>query len=441
MAAAAAIALVQCVAFIIAARMCLRIAGPDGDGTGYRHALLGFVLCLASPMALSEAGTTIIDLLTAIPVLLAYHVLLTRQDTSASRHACLIAGCLLGGATGLKLTNATFAIGAPFFLLTGPTPSWRRVADLVRLTLGGFFGFLLVAGDWHFQLWQHFHNPLFPYYNNIFHSPDTSPWGWRDARFGGTSIWDLVRYPIYWLIGGSPTPGLLSPASETDPKDARFALVLLVLPVALMVLAIRRSSRRLLYRPETGLLFACAVDFAVWLYQFGIHRYMIPLEIMIGAVLLVLVGWIDTGRLRGWLLFALALVTVIRVHVAMWQRMPWADHWQSIAATPLHLPGAPIIFLGAKPSAFVALSLPDNARYVCASGDVDLDPTSDRPLIRRLKDELTAANDQALYALLDDKPPADTMPDLMAYGLRVGSVCHRVDLGDRHFRLCEIVRK
>ena len=90
--------------------------------------------------------------------------------------------------------------------------------------LGTAIGFVAIAGWWHLMLWRRFHNPIFPYANNIFRSPDYPPVGQRDWRFLPRSAWDIVRYPYYWLMGGSPTKFLPSPASETDPKDARFAL-------------------------------------------------------------------------------------------------------------------------------------------------------------------------------------------------------------------------
>src|SRR5580698_10613356 len=106
LAAVTVIDVAQAMAFVIAGRICLRIAGSDPIEGGYASAFLGFVLCLASPMALSEAGTTIVDLILAVPVLLAYLLLLTRDDAPAHRHACFAAGLLLGLATGLKITNA-----------------------------------------------------------------------------------------------------------------------------------------------------------------------------------------------------------------------------------------------------------------------------------------------------------------------------------------------
>ncbi len=136
LAAAATIGVAQAMAFVVAARICLRIAGPDPDEGGYGGVFLGFVLCLASPMALSEAGTTIVDLITALPVLLAYLLLLRRDDATAPRHACLAAGLLLGLAAGLKVTNGVFVIGAPAFFLAGPAPPRRRAAWRCRVHAG-----------------------------------------------------------------------------------------------------------------------------------------------------------------------------------------------------------------------------------------------------------------------------------------------------------------
>jgi hypothetical protein len=442
LAAVATIALAQAMAFVIAARICLRIAGPDPGGGGYVGAFLGFVLCLASPIALSEAGTTIVDLITAAPVLFAYLLLLTRDDASAPRHACLAAGLLLGAAAGLKLTNTVFAIGAPAFFLAGPADPRRRVADVAQLVLGAAAGALAVAGWWHLTLWRRFHNPVFPYANNIFHSPDFPPVAMRDARFLPKSAWDILRYPLYWLFGGSPTPGLMSPASESDPKDARFALALVGAPVALAIALFRRPrGSALLARPETGLLLACAIDYLVWLFTFGIHRYMIPLEILCGAVVLVLADWIAAGRWRTWLLLVLVIVTLVRVHVAFWQRLPWQDHWATIAPAPLALQGRPLIFLTFSPSAFLALSLPAEARYVdFECGEINLCGPYDTTLTRQLRTELQASPPDSLYMVMPRGSTAPQISGLAAYGLRLGPQCQRLALAGKVFLICDVLR-
>ena len=217
--------------------------------------------------------------------------------------------------------------------------------------LGTVAGFAGIAGWWHLEVWRRFHNPTFPYFNNIFHSPDFPPVAMRDQHFVTQSPWAMLTYPYHWLVGGSTAPVRLSPASETDPKDARFAYVLLgAVAVALLVLLRRERRFAPLSRPETGLLLACAIDYPVWLYTFGIHRYMVPLEILCGTVVLVLACWLATAPWRARLLLVLVILALARVHVGSWQRLPWQDHWRAIASEPVPLPGRPLVFLTSKPS-------------------------------------------------------------------------------------------
>jgi Glycosyltransferase family 87 len=440
LAAVATIDVAQAMAFVVAATICLRIAGPEADKQGYDSAFLGFVLCLASPMALSEAGTTIVDLILAVPVLLAYLLLLTRDDEAAPRHASVAAGLLLGLATGLKITNAVFAIGAPAFFLTGPSNARRRMAGAMQLMLGTIAGFACIAGWWHLEVWRRFHNPTFPYFNNIFHSPDFPPVAMRDNSFVTHSPWALLTYPWHWLVGGSTTPVRLSPASETDPKDARFAYAL-VGAVAVAVLALVRRQRRFapLSRPETGLLLACAIDFPVWLYIFGIHRYMVPLEILCGTVVLVLACWLATGPWRARLLLMLVVLDLARVHVGSWQRLPWQDRWRAIAAEPLALPGRPLIFLTSKSTAFLALSLPPQALYVdLTCGEIDL-CGPETTLTRQLWADLHAVPPFTLYAEIPEGTPPRIV-GLTAYGLRLGEQCQRIAVVARVFLICDVQR-
>jgi hypothetical protein len=429
----------QAMAFVIAARICLRIAGPDPSGYGFIAAFLGFVLCLASPMALSEAGTTIVDLITAVPVLLAYLLLLTRDDASSPRHACVAAGMLLGAAAGLKVTNVVFALGAPAFFLAGTAPVRQRAGGVVQLTLGAVIGFTCIAGWWHFALWRRFKNPVFPYYNNVFHSPDFPSVALRDRNFITRSPWAMLSYPYYWLVGGSTTPIRLSPASETDPKDARFAFAFAGALTVFLLAAIRRTWRfPLLARPETGLLLACAIDYPVWLYAFGIHRYMIPLEIMCGAVVLVLADWIATGVWRTRLLVGLVVLDLARIHVGVWQRLPWRDHWRAIATEPLVLQRMPLVFLTFKPTAFLALSLPADARYVDLScNEIDL-CGPETTLTRQLRADLNVVPSVPLYAVVPawGAPPTE---GLTAYNLRLGEQCQRLAVAAKVYSICNVL--
>lgn len=434
--AAGTIGATQAIAFVVAGRICIEIA-PAGMGPeDYRPALLGFLLCLASPMALSEAGTTIVDLLLAIPVLLAYLLLLTREGASVPRLADFYAGLLLGAATGLKMTNAIFAIGAPAFYLTGQSHLKRRVGGLAQLAVGGLLGFVIVAGYWHLELWHRLHNPVFPYLNTFFHAPAASQTLLRDARFLPKSGWDVVMYPVYWLVGGSPTPGLPSPASETDPRDARFILALVLLPVAVVTALLRRQ--RLLFRRETGLLAAWAIAYIVWLFVFGIQRYFVVGEILCGVVLLILTSWIAAGRWRLIALLALAVIALARIHVASWARLPWGPHWRTIARTTLTLPDRPLIFLMSKPMAYVTLALPATSRYVGFDPDLDLSGGRETVLTRQVRQEISTTPSSSRFALLAGPPPQGAAATLASYGLRLTPECRDFAIGGTMFQLCHL---
>jgi putative transposase len=215
-----------------------------------------------------------------------------------------------------------------------------------------------------------------------------------------------LSYPYHRLVGGSTVPTRLSPASQTDPGDARFAFVVVGALVAVAIAWLGRPTRFALpARAETGLLLACAIDYPVWLYTFGIHRYMLPLEIPCGVVLLVLADWITTGRSRVQLLLVLVILTVVRVHATSWPRLQWQDHWRAIAPDPLTLPGKPLVFLTFVPSAFVAVSLPADARYVdLGCGDINL-CGPETTLTRQLREDLNADPPFSLYAVIQDSRP------------------------------------
>jgi len=168
---------------------------------------------------------------------------------------------------------------------------------------------------------------------------------------------------------------------------------------------------------------------------------MIPLEILCGALVLVLANWLTTGHWRGRLLLVLVILTLARVHVAGWQRLPWRDHWRSIAAAPLTLEGKPLVFLTFAPSAFVALNLPPDARYVGPiCGELDL-CARDSGLTRQLRRELAEVPPYSLYAVVPDGPSAPDVAGLAAYGLRLGAQCRRLAVAEKVFRICDVLRQ
>jgi hypothetical protein len=439
------LAIAQSAAFVIAGWMCLQIArardaaSDTGVKAGLWPALCGFALCLMAPVALSEAGTTFIDLLTAAPVLAAYALLLARDRSPKLITAGLAAGALIGLATALKLTNAVFALGAIGFALAGADSLRQRLAWLTAYGAGASAAFLAVGGAWQFELWQRFKNPLFPYYNNVFHSPDFGAGGvLRDERFLPHSLFDIWRYPLYWLLGGSPNKTLGSPTAELHFIDARWVIVTFGAVAFLAALALLPRWRKArLADPATGLLFAVLIAYLAWLGQFAIHRYMAPIDILCGAAVLVLALRIPWPAVRLGVLGTAAFTAGLMMVVPDWGHHSWQRQWQGIKAPPLNFGGPSIVFLASKPMSYVAASLPADAIYVGVSGDFDLSASADTALTRTLKQAL-AAFPTARLKEVDQGSPSDAM--LKSYGLVVTANCEPLKMPDETLRICDVER-
>jgi hypothetical protein len=438
---AIALALVQSLAFMMAASLCRAIAGRGAEMRTVLPALLGFVLCLLAPIALSEAGTTFIDLPTAALVLGAYALLAQRGLGIRRVPAGALAGVLMGAAVALKLTNAVFAVGIAGFVLAGQDTLRQRIQWMVACGVGAVLAFLLIGGAWHYQLWVRFGNPFFPFYNGVFRSPDYPPVSFHDTRFLPHSVLDIWRYPLYWLLGGSPRPDTGSPSSELAFRDPRWAIAVFGATAFLIsLLLFRRWGRERLRDQTTGLLFAFLISYVIWLATFGIHRYATTLDILCGAIILVLAQAVGFEQLRLPLLFAALMLSWRVMTVPDWGHVPWKDHSQAFATEPVDTGGPTIVFLTEKPSSFVAASLPPETRYVGLYSDIDLHADNGTSLTRQLHQAL-ASGSVKLKEVDSGALPDFARSVLASYALRPTDRCEALHFGAKTMRLCDVRRE
>lgn len=148
-------------------------------GTGWFDFFMrgvAFFLAFASCVTLSLLDTTSNDLLAAIPLVwaIAYAIEpLTREgtepvaSTSATR-STILSGVLAGIAVAFKFSNGPVAIVLPVLWL------WPQggVASKLRLAAIGsactLLGFAAVYGYWGWQLWTHYGNPIYPFFDAWF---------------------------------------------------------------------------------------------------------------------------------------------------------------------------------------------------------------------------------------------------------------------------------
>jgi len=343
-------------------------------------ALLAATVVIAAfgPMALSEVGTSFADILTALPVLGGLGLILGSKAGQRSRYA--VAGLLIGAAVGLKLTNMIFLVAALVSLLYAAQPA----TALSCVALGAAIGALGTGGAWGWTLWHHYGNPVFPFFNSVFHSLDAPLAEIADTRFMPRNFWDGAAYPFYWLIG-------VHPSSEAAFRDPRFAILALI-GAAHGCIGLFGDKPRLARRDKQFLLFF-AVAYLLWLRTFAIHRYAIALELLAGPLIVMLLARLWTAmplaapqqRPRLQLDLAtgsVALAIVLWSQPADWSRRAWADSYRPQISASLLSPAS--YFLIEKPLGYVIPLLPVGSRaYQLA--DILLPITPGGVLDRRIR--------------------------------------------------------
>jgi hypothetical protein len=336
------------------------------------------------------------------------------------RHRWLFAGLVAGAMAGLKLSAYFYCIGlAAAALFGGPgTPAWRR---LLALASGGLAGFLSTYGPWGWHLWATRRNPVFPYFNNLFRSPDVLPQSWTDTRFLPDSLAEALLSPFQLLTRTSNF-------SEMSIRDPRLLLGLLGLT---LLFVLHRK------RPGLGPKFAMLLAFFVvswlgWVLQYGIYRYAIVLEAL-GCLALVLA----LQRVPRWrnaaLVLGLLLVT------ADTKRPNWGrTHTPSPRlgiALPALPPDALVVIASQEPLAYFALGLPDSVPMIAVLNNLMV---PGRCMGLQAQAEARIAGHAGPVWLLntDAADSARAQAVVAEYGLEAGGPCLEVDSAIGPGRLC-----
>ena len=158
------------------------------------------------------------------------------RTTDGRNNFVAMAGVLCGVAAALKLSNAVFAVAALPALLFLPGSLINRVRASIVFACTCAIAFTVVAVPWGLQLWREFGNPVFPFYNHLFGSPDFTTAPLRYERFMPASWLDFVLRPFRIVSASAMVQ------TEGRAPDVRYAALIVAL-AALPLLAFLRSRR------------------------------------------------------------------------------------------------------------------------------------------------------------------------------------------------------
>jgi hypothetical protein len=264
------------------------------------------------------------------------------------------AGFLMGCATGFKLTYAVYALGLVAGLATwGP---WReRAQRAARAAAFMALGFLATHGPWSAFLWHTYGNPVFPYFNAVFRSESWLPTGLHDDRFGPRTLLQAIAFPLYFA---RDSHGLVS---SVGFRDYRLA-TLWVLGVACLVRALaRRESPPAAWRLVAAF---ALVSYLAWLKLFAIYRYLIPLEMLSGP--LVVAGVLYLVRAPRAALAVTVVLTALLIGTTRkmgWERTGFGERYFEVSV-PAVEEGALVVLAPHHPMAYAAPFFPGRVRFV-----------------------------------------------------------------------------
>jgi hypothetical protein len=311
-------------------------------------------------------GTSSNDLTSSLFVLAALLALLKAATPPPGRVATAAfatAGVSAGLGIALKYTSAIFAPGLGLVALVAAVRQ-RTIVGLVVFGAAAAAGFLAVAAHHMLTLWRDFGNPVFPYMNQIFHSPYFEPTAIRDARFLPQGLLELLTFPFSWTTVDTYI------VAEQAFRDWRGAIAYVAMwagAAAFAVHTLRRSDQRREGAPTCDLrlvfVFEIASYFA-WALGFANYRYAIPLEMLTGVLTVGSVMWVLRGpRTRTAAAMAVLAVAAVTTVYPNWGRRPYGEKYVDVRVPPLPVDGAVLIATWDPAAFFIPFAEP-KAQYV-----------------------------------------------------------------------------
>lgn len=377
-------------------------------------------------------GSTMNEWLCAAFVIAALWIALRALVEGEERHRrAFAAGALLVGcAAGLKLTYAIFAVGYLVALATfGP---WRERA--ARLALAGaamLAGFALFGGYWAWVMWREFGNPVFPYYNHVFHSPWWEDRAFFDTNWGPRSALQWLLFPFYIV-----RQNLL--ASEVAFRDYRLAALQ---ALGVLALAWRMARGAPVPVPWRFLAAFTLASYVVWLKLFGIYRYLLPLELLSGPLVVGCLLYVLPRT--AWRLAAVGVLTGLLIgstRPADWGRIPFGRAYFENTA-PALAPNALVIVGYVHPYAYEIPFFRSDARFVSPANNF-LQPGQANLLARRI-DEVIRTHAGPIYLLEMKARLEQDRRTLAFFGLEFAPepcLALRTPMADNYEQACRLRR-
>ena len=259
--------------------------------------LSGFIaisISTLSPYWLGELGTSYENSLTTPIVLFGVLNLLKFNTNSEQTKLIWIASFSLTFATTIKMTNIVFLVPGLmllFFVIALNIKSIKQKATAMISVFAGTSLGLSIIIPWWIYTFQKMRNPIFPFFNTVFHSPYYPNENWRDTRWMMQSVFDLKSLISGWRLG----PAM----SELPVVDARLPIVFGILGILVIRKIDSSKFKNLIFMPiSTGALLQLWMLFSVllWAKMLFYARYLQPIELLLGLLIIYYLSYLFVSK-------------------------------------------------------------------------------------------------------------------------------------------------
>lgn len=320
------------------------LVGANGTGRNRVTVVAFWLLGAIAPIYWYLVGASFADLLTSVPVLaglwLVARAMPGDERLSLSGFCWIAAGAALAGvATGLRIHNAIYVAGLLCALALARFQFPKdRLRALGVFSLAAFAGWLLWFAPWAQRVYREFGNPLFPFYNGVFRSPDFPAANLPLTSFVPDNLSDLITLPFrmatyaYWVYAEARLP---------DVRPGLFAVCL----AACGLLWLYRRARRLgvTVAVDTGpvrdddrtaqerrvILVFFAASAVLWVATSSNARYSVALFLLGGPVCGVMLSRLLPLRYVLLVIAAALLWQALLQEVFLRQHRPTSTFWTS----------------------------------------------------------------------------------------------------------------
>ena len=399
---------------------------------------------LTGAMGVGQLGSTTGEWLVTAFTMAALWLFVREPSAESSRRSIAVfagAGLLMGVASGLKLTAATYAVGFAVALATRHATLRANVYAAAWFSAGVVAGLAIALGPWSYALWTRFDNPLFPYGNRWLRSPWWDAHAVLAAKYGPHSLREWLLLPFELL---HPRPGFVSEVSYVDGRLPLLGALAVVAGGGYALARARRTRRTLQAAFRTSsrdwrfTATFVGASFVVWALLHSILRYTIPIEILSGVLI--------AGALGHVLRPPHATIAIACTVVILWTTTLWSDWgrvnfgpaWFDVRVPPVE-PNALVLLTVDAPMSYVLPFFPADARHVGIRNNV-IGPERRNALAAKIA-AVVRDHRGPIYALSFPSGQGDA--DLLAHGLRrVQGACTDVvsNMPTSPIELCRVER-